>query len=140
MLAAHQGGAAAAAAATGPVLSQLPLVSHLLQMCQKTWPSLSRLLCGELTAAEQAAMAGTGEVWKQHQKHQQQCRQQRQQQGQKEGGLIECAHSERASAGLMMLLGNSNILLQQLIRMAAAGAAAAGSNQQQQQLAAAVLY
>jgi hypothetical protein len=124
---------AAAVADTGAVLSQLPLLAHLLQLSQKTWPSFSRLLCGELTAAEQAAMAGTGEVWKQHQKHQQQLQQQRE----KDGQLKECAHSVCVAAGLG-LLGNSSILLQQLLKLAAT--AAAGNRPQKQQLAAAVLY
>jgi hypothetical protein len=124
---------AAAVADTVAVLSQLPLLAHLLQLSQKTWPSFSRLLCGELTAAEQTAMAGTGEVWKQHQKHQQQLQQQRE----KDGRLKECAHSVCVAAGLG-LLGNSSILLQQLMKLAAT--AAAGNRPQKQQLAAAVLY
>jgi hypothetical protein len=136
MMAAHQHGVAAAvapAAATAALLNKMTLVSHLLQLGQKAWPSFSRLLCGELTAAEEAAMvAAAGPVWTQHQKYQQQLQQQRQ----IEGRSKECAQSVRAAAGLV-LLGNSSILLQQLLR---AAAAAVRNNQLLQQLWVAVLY
>jgi hypothetical protein len=112
------------------VLSQLPMVTYVMQVYHSTWPLLSRMLCGELTPAEQAAMSLTGAAMQQ------------QQQQSKQTSPAVCAAATR------VLLGSSTILLQQLLRMAAAGAAAAAAaaaatethQRQQQQLRAAILY
>jgi 23S rRNA maturation mini-RNase III len=139
-----------AAAFTGPVLLQVPLLAHTLQLYQKTWPSLSRLLCGQLTTEEQAAMAGTWEVWKHHQKLQIVRRRLCSTSSttvsccwQPDGQPQQNAAAVAAAAGLV-LLGNNSILLQQLLRTASAAAESQQQQQQpqqqQQQLVSAVLY
>jgi hypothetical protein len=113
------------------VIPQLPLVAHILQLYNISWLPLSRLLCGELTAQEKAAMQRSCTVWQQHQQHQHQLQQ-------LQGIARKSAADVRAAAGVQ-LLGSNSILLQQLLRMARA-AAVGSSRQQQKQLTAAVMY
>jgi hypothetical protein len=123
------------AAAAAAVLSQLPMLAHLVQLYHDTWPQFSRLLCGELTAEEQAVMRQKCAVWKQHQQHQQQLQQ-------LQGSARKSAAAVSAAARLVSV-GSSSILLRQLLGMAAAAAATEDqhhSQQQQQHVTTCVLH